>query len=288
MKQVLDYLSYNFSWVWASLGFSGLVEIIILTISVYYILRWFQKTQTWTLLKGLIIILAIMLAAYVMQLRVILSILQSAFGVGIIAVFILFQPELRRGLEQLGRRNLRFAGWFDGAKNERFSEETRDAIAQACFEMGAEKVGALIVIENMTPLGEYEKTGIPLDAMISPQLLNQIFEKNTPLHDGAVLVRRDRVTAATCVLPVSKNMSISHSLGTRHRAGIGVSEVSDCFCIIVSEETGQVSVAEDGVLSRGLTFEKLVARMEQLRVIEAPTKRFKFRKGKKNEKVSEK
>lgn len=284
MKQILDFWGDTFSWVKASLGVTGIIEIIILSISVYYILRWFQKTQTWTLLKGLVIILAIMLAAYIMQLRVILSILQSAFGVGIIAFFVLFQPELRRGLEQLGRRNLRLAGLFDGAKNERFSEETRDAIASSCFEMGSEKVGALIIIENLTPLGEYEKTGIPLDALISTQLLNQIFEKNTPLHDGAVIVRQNRVAAATCVLPVSKNMSISHSLGTRHRAGLGVSEVSDCFVIIVSEETGHVSVAEDGVLTRNVSMEKLIARMEAIRVIEAPTKRFRFRKGKKNEK----
>ena len=278
MKQILEFWGNTFSWVKASLGVTGIIEIIILSISVYYILRWFQKTQTWTLLKGLVIILAIMLVAYI------LSILQSAFGVGIIAFFVLFQPELRRGLEQLGRRNLRLAGLFDGAKNERFSEETRDAIASACFEMGSEKVGALIIIENLTPLGEYEKTGILLDALISTQLLNQIFEKNTPLHDGAVIVRQNRVAAATCVLPVSKNMSISHSLGTRHRAGIGVSEVSDCFVIIVSEETGHVSVAEDGVLTRNVSKEKLIAKMESIRVIEAPTKRFRFRKGKKNEK----
>jgi len=288
VKGILEYLSQNFSWVWESLGITGAVEIIILSVSVYYILRWFQRTQTWTLLKGLIIILAIMLFAYILRLSVILALLQSAFGVGIIALFILFQPELRRGLEQLGRRNLSLGSWFDGAKNERFSIETRDAIAQSCFEMGSEKVGALIVLENMTPLGEYEKTGIPLDALISSQLLNQIFEKNTPLHDGAVLVRGDRVSAATCVLPVSKNMSISHALGTRHRAGIGISEVSDCFCIIVSEETGQVSVAEDGVLTRRLTYEKLLEKLEKLRVTEAPTKRFKFRKGKKNEGKTEK
>jgi diadenylate cyclase len=226
---------------------------------MYYIILWFKKTKAWTLMKGIIIILMVMLTALVFDLKVISAILQSCFSVGIIAIIILFQPELRRALEQLGRKRI-IQGVFsfdDHRKDLHFSDESLDAIIEACYEMGAHCTGALIVMENETPLGEYEKTGIPLDAHITSQLLIQIFEKNTPLHDGAIIIRYDRIVAATCYLPVSANMQISKSLGTRHRAGLGISEVSDSVTIIVSEETGKVSLAIGGEILRGVGKEEL-------------------------------
>lgn len=255
-----------FSWVRGSISFSNMIEVIILSVCIYYIILWFKKTKAWTLMKGVITVLVVMFLASVFNLQVISAILQSMFSVGIIAIIILFQPELRRALEQLGRKRL-IQNMFlfdDKRKGLHFSDESLDAIVDACFEMGESCTGALIVMENQTPLGEYEKTGIPLDACITSQLLIQIFEKNTPLHDGAIIIRYDRIVAATCYLPVSGNMQISKSLGTRHRAGLGISEVSDSVTIIVSEETGKVSLAIGGEIIRGVTREELRRQLEKI------------------------
>lgn len=262
----ISFFKNAFTWVKGSIGPSNIIEIIILTVCIYYIILWFEKTKAWTLMKGIITILIVMFFASVFNLQVISAILQSAFSVGIIAIIILFQPELRRALEQLGRRRLiqNMFVFDDRRKDLHFSDESMLAIIDACYEMGEHRVGALIVMENETPLGEYEKTGIPLDAQITSQLLLQIFEKNTPLHDGAIIVRYDRIVAATCYLPVSGNMQISKSLGTRHRAGLGISEVSDSVTIIVSEETGKVSVAVGGEIVRNVTREELQRYLESV------------------------
>lgn len=259
IDSLVNFFQDAFSWVKGSVAPSNVIEIIILTICIYYIVLWFKKTKAWTLMKGIVVILVVMFLASVFKLQVISAILQSCFSVGIIAIIVLFQPELRRALEQLGRKRL-MQGMFvfdERRKALHFSDSSLDAIVDACFEMGACRTGALIVMENETPLGEYEKTGIPLDACITSQLLIQIFEKNTPLHDGAIIVRYDRIVAATCYLPVSGNMQISKSLGTRHRAGLGISEVSDSVTIIVSEETGKVSLAIGGEIIRGVTRDTL-------------------------------
>lgn len=259
IDSLVNFFRGAFSWVKGSISLSNIIEVIILAVCIYYIILWFKKTKAWTLMKGIIIILMVMLFASVFELKVISAILQSCFSVGIIAIIILFQPELRRALEQLGRKRLiqNIFSFDDKRKSLHFSDESLDAIIEACFEMGASRTGALIVMENETRLDEYEKTGIPLDACITSQLLIQIFEKNTPLHDGAIIIRYDRIVAATCYLPVSGNMQISKSLGTRHRAGLGISEVSDSVTIIVSEETGKVSLAIGSEIIRGVTRETL-------------------------------
>ena len=170
------------------------------------------------------------------------------------------QPELRQALEQLGQKNfLPSIGFSDSSakKEDAFSERTVNEITKACAEMGKVKTGALIVIERVESLKDYERTGIEVDAIVSSQLLINIFEHNTPLHDGAVIVRRNRVAAATCFLPLTDSNEISMELGTRHRAAIGASEVSDAYVIVVSEETGAISVARGGVLYRNLTTEQL-------------------------------
>ena len=201
---------------------------------------WIKNTKAWVLLKGIIIVVIFALIAYILNLKTILWIAGKTISVGIIALVIIFQPELRRALEQLGRKKILF-GLFrfnDGReKGERFSSKTAEEIVRACFDMGAAYTGALIVIEQDMVLEEYEKTGITVDGLVTSQLLINIFEHNTPLHDGAVIIRGDRVVAATCYLPLSDNNNLNKALGTRHRAGVGISEVTDSMTIIVSEET---------------------------------------------------
>lgn len=243
-----------------SIGITDILEIIIISAVVYQLLKWIQVRRAWTLFKGIIILLIFSFFAAILQLNTILWILGHSLGVGITAVFIIFQPELRRALEQLGRNNIlrQFLNFNSDNRNvSHMTEKTINEICKACAEMSKDKTGALIVIEDRVALGEYERTGINIDAATSSQLLINIFEHNTPLHDGAVIIRENRIQAATCYLPLSENMNIGKELGTRHRAALGVSEVSDCITIIVSEETGGISLAHDGKLTRNLDKKKL-------------------------------
>lgn len=257
---------------------TDIVEIIIISFLVYQILIWIRDTKAWNLLKGVIVILIFLLFAAILRLSTILWIAEKIFSVGIIAVVIVLQPELRRALEQLGQKNfVANIMPFDVAKTSdgNFSDRTINEIVKASFEMGKVKTGALIVVEQNQSLAEYERTGIDVDGIVSSQLLINIFEHNTPLHDGAVIVRENRVTAATCYLPLSDNMALSKDLGTRHRAGVGISEATDSMTVIVSEETGKISVAFLGELSRGLDAEKL---REKLRSIQNKAPEEKKRK----------
>ncbi len=182
------------------------------------------------------------------------------------ALIIVIQPELRKALEELGNKEIISNVLpFSGTKRSEgsFSERTINEIAKACVEMGKVKTGALIVIECKSPLGDFERTGIDVDGLVTSQLLINIFEHNTPLHDGAVIVRGNRVASATCYLPLSDNLNLDKNLGTRHRAGLGISEVTDAVTVIVSEETGKISVAYKGELERNLDSDKL---KEMLRI----------------------
>ena len=242
------------TWMWflPRISLSNLVEIIIITIVIYEVLLWIMNTRAWTLLKGLAVILAFTLFAAVFQLRTILWILERTATIAATALLVIFQPELRKALEQLGSQKIitNILSFDDGKENNEFSERTVNEIVRATFEMAKVKTGALMVIEQNDSLKEIERTGIQINGLISSQLLINIFEHNTPLHDGAVVLRGNRVTAATCYLPLSDNMSISKDLGTRHRAAVGISETSDSLTIVVSEETGRVSVAQGGKLMR--------------------------------------
>jgi diadenylate cyclase len=255
-----------------------LVEIIIISFLVYSILTWFKNTRAWTLLKGIVVILVFCLVAAVFQMNTILWIMGKVVNVGIIAVVIVFQPELRRALESLGRKNFLTGLFnFDSQKDQqRFSDRTLNEIVKATFEMAKVKTGALIVMEQDSLLEEYERTGIMLDSLVSSQLLINIFEHNTPLHDGAVMVHGDRVVAATCYLPLSDNMELSKELGTRHRAAVGLSEVTDALVIVVSEETGAVSVAIGGKIFRSLDAENLKRKLGFIQKSSIDTDRFKL------------
>ena len=219
------------------------------------------------LFRGLLVVVVFFVVAAMLQMNTILWLGEKLLNVALIMVIVVFQPEFRKALEDLGRKSifsfLSSLGFGKGM-SKRFEDKTVSDLVMASFEMGAVKTGALIVVENEMRLDECERTGIILDSVLSRQLLINIFEKNTPLHDGAVIVRGDRVVAATCYLPLSENTQLSKELGTRHRAAIGMSEVCDAFVIVVSEETGQVSVAQRGELKRNLTDEQLLEMLRQM------------------------
>lgn len=261
---------------------TDVIEIIIIAVVLYNILLWIMNTKAWALLKGIIVVALFAVVAYLLNLKTILWIAGKTISVGIIALVIIFQPELRRALEQLGRKRfmLRFFNFGDNSdKDERFSVKTADEIVDACYKMGAVKTGALIVIEQDIVLEEYIKTGIPVDGIVTSQLLINIFEHNTPLHDGAVIIRGNRVVAATCYLPLTDNVNLSKALGTRHRAGVGISEATDSLTIIVSEETGKVSVAFGGELIRDIDSDSLKNKLEYIRRRTIDVKSFKIWRG---------
>ncbi len=237
-------------------GVIDIIEILLISFFVYEFMVWVKNTRAYTLLKGILLVLMFVFIAYIFRMNTILWIVEKLAAVLITALFVIFQPELRRILEQLGEKNLVSSIFsFDSNRGvqERFTDRTVNEMCRASFSMGEVKTGALIVIEQNVILTEYEKTGIALDSLVSSQLLINIFEHNTPLHDGAVIVRGNRIVAATCYLPLSDNRELSKQLGTRHRAGLGISEVSDSLTIIVSEETGDVSMAQGGALRRGVS-----------------------------------
>jgi diadenylate cyclase len=258
---------------------ADILEILIIAFLVYHILAWAKTTRLWSFLKGIVVIIAFILMAELLHMSTILWIVERVFGIAVIAMVVILQPELRKALEELGRKNIfsNVLSLGDSRIAGRFSDNTLNEIVRACVEMAKERTGALIVIEQNHPLTEYERTGIDVDAVVTSQLLINIFQHNTPLHDGAVIVRGDRITAATCYLPLSDNRRIGKELGTRHRAGVGVSEATDSLTIIVSEETGKISVAYGGELERALDSDRL---RERLRVLqnrheeEAPIKYF--------------
>lgn len=236
---------------------TDILEIIIISFLVYHILLWIKQTRAWALLKGLIVILVFLFIAVLLNMTTILWIAQNVFSIAMIALVVMLQPELRKALEELGRKNFFSSMLVDKKDVNKLSARTINEIVKACVEMGKVRTGALIVVEKMQSLADYERTGIDVDGLVSSQLLINIFEKNTPLHDGAVIIRENRVTSATCYLPLSDNMALSKELGTRHRAGIGISEVTDSVTVIVSEETGRISVAHEGELETNLDADRL-------------------------------
>lgn len=249
--------------------FSDIAEILIIAFFLYHIILWMKTSRAWTLLKGILVIIIFALIAYLCKFTTILWIAGKTINVALIAVVVIFQPELRKALEQLGNKRY-LAGLLQvddlKDKKEIFSDRTIDELVKASYEMAKHKTGALIVIEQEINLQDYINTGIDIDAFVSNQLLINIFEHNTPLHDGAVIIRGNRIVSATCYLPLSDNMDLSKELGTRHRAGAGISEATDAFVIIVSEETGKVSIAHNGQLVRNVDGEYLRNKLELLKI----------------------
>ncbi|MDD3174344.1 MAG: diadenylate cyclase CdaA [Herbinix sp.] len=289
MEAIKNYF-YNY-FMWISLPKriepTDIIEICILAYLIYHVVKWVKTTRAWTLVKGLVVIAVFWFLAIVFDLNVIIWIIKNTINVGIIAIVIIFQPEFRKALEQLGQKNLvKSIITFDDSKDrvEKFSDHTLGQIVRATFELARAKTGALIVLEEDISLADFESTGIYIDSLVSSELLINIFEHNTPLHDGAVIIRGNRITAATCYLPLSDNMQLSKDLGTRHRAGIGISEVTDSLTIIVSEETGKVSIAKGGKLIRNVDGDYLRTKLVDAQKKTNEVKKLKLWKGRiKNE-----
>lgn len=264
----------------STMQFGDVAEILIITFLVYNVLMWIQATRAWQLLKGLIVIVAFLLIANLSKMHTILWVAENIAPYALTALVVVLQPEIRRALEELGKKNmLRTVIPFDSSRKEVavFDDRTINEIARACVEMGKAKTGALIVIENKDSLRDYERTGIDVDGIVTSQLLINVFEHNTPLHDGAVIVRGNRLTSATCYLPLTDNQELGKELGTRHRAGVGISEVTDSMTVIVSEETGHISVAVKGRLVRVANAEELKENLRLLKPVEEEEEKGKHR-----------
>lgn len=285
MNSLKVWLANDMSWFTmptVSITITDVLEIFILAFLVYSLLLWIKSTRAWTLLKGLMVLVVCVSLVYILHMDTLIFIVNRGIDIAITAAIVIFQPELRRALEQIGEKQIVSSLIpIDTGRDvtERFSDKTVNEIAKAASEMGKAKTGALIVIEQNVRLDEYEWTGITLDSVLTSQLLINIFEHNTPLHDGAVIVRGNRITSATCYLPLSDNMMLSKELGTRHRAGVGISEVTDSLTVIVSEETGGISVAYKGELKRNITVDELKEQLVMLQNKTVPQKKFRIWKG---------
>lgn len=270
------------------IGIIDIIQIALIAFFVYQFMVWIKYTHAYTLLKGILVVLLFILIAYIFRMNTILWIFSNLASTLIVGVIVIFQPELRKVLEQLGQKRIMASLIpFDAGKEvkERFTDKTISELIKACFDMGEVKTGALIVIEQNELLTDYIRTGINLDAILTSQLLINIFEHNTPLHDGAVIIRNNRVVSATCYLPLSDSVEIDKEMGTRHRAAVGISEVSDSLTVIVSEETGGISIARDGKIIRHLDPQGLRDELSVLREEKGQNKKFKLWKGRnRNEK----
>ena len=257
-----DYFNVNIPDV----SITDVIEVFIIAYFMYHLLVWVKNSRVWMLIRGVLIIMLFFVLAAIFQMNTILWLGERLVSVAVTVLIVVFQPELRRALEQIGRRKITslFSWNILKTASKRFDDSTIVGLVTACYEMGAVKTGALIVVENDMQLTEFERTGIGIDALVTRQLLINIFEKNTPLHDGAVIIRGDRVVSATCYLPLSDNMALSKDLGTRHRAAVGISEVSDSLTIVVSEETGTVSYAREGRIVRDVKEDELIAELKRL------------------------
>jgi diadenylate cyclase len=253
-----------------TIGFWDVIDILIVAYLIYRVLVFARKTSSGGLLKGIVLLIAVLWISTILHLNVISYLLGNTMELGIIAVIILFQPELRKFLEQVGRSS--FFGFF-GRKGQEQALET--AISQtilACKDLSLTKTGALVVFEKNNRLDDYLITGTSIDAELTADLLRNIFYPKTPLHDGAVIVRYGRIASAGCMLPLSNNINLSRDLGMRHKAGIGISERSDAVVVIVSEETGYISVAVDGMIKRNLTLMTLEKLLTNELLLDSDTK----------------
>jgi len=235
---------------------NDVLDILIVAYIIYKLLAFIRDTRALQLLKGIGILLVVFQISVWTDLNTLNFILRNALQVGIIAIFIVFQPEFRRALEQVGRSS--FSKWFGEAEQDgSVNSQTVAEIVRASEQLSKTRTGGLIVIERNTKIGEVISTGVRVSADVTGELLVNIFVPKTPLHDGATVIRGNKIEAAACFLPLSQNKDLSKALGTRHRAGIGISEESDAVVVIVSEETGKISVAERGEIRRDLSIDAL-------------------------------
>jgi diadenylate cyclase len=278
IKSYLDWFYFpKMSW-------TDVLDILLISYLLYHILLWLKTSRAWTLLRGVAIIVLFLGLAALLRLNTILWIARNLINVFLLTLIILFQPELRHALDELGRKNILrniINSSVPKSENAHLNDRTVFELVKTAIVLSKSKTGALIVLEHETPLGEYINTGISLDAVVTEQLLENIFEKNTPLHDGAVIIKNNRIVAATCYLPLTDRTDVNKELGTRHRAGLGISETTDSMTIIVSEETGSVSIAHAGVLYRDLDENGIRVQLEKIqdKPEDRPIKSRKLKKG---------
>ncbi|MBN2852123.1 MAG: diadenylate cyclase CdaA [Clostridia bacterium] len=233
------------------------IDIIIITFIIYKLITLVQETRAFSLLKGILLIILLAIVSKLLNLRTISFLIDNIFAFAVLAIVIIFQPEIRRALEKLGAGGIKN---FFGSYSEEYKIKITsmvEEVVKSCVEMSAQYIGALIVIEKEIKIGEFINTGTKIDSLTSSELIQNIFVPNTPLHDGAIIIREDRIMAASCFLPLTDNPNLSKELGTRHRAALGITEISDCIVIAVSEESGKISYAINGGLVRNLNKDTL-------------------------------
>lgn len=238
---------------------SDYIDIFLVAVLLYYCIKIIRDARAGQLLKGIVVVLVILQVAKILDLSAVSYIIDNLIQYGFLAIIVVFQPELRTVLEKMGRTNFRNINIFGAPKSDQNNEAAGviDRVCECAKDLSVNHVGGLIVLEMSTKLGDIINTGITVDSEVTTQILGTIFFPNTPLHDGAVVIRDNRVAAAGCLLPLSQRMEISSSLGTRHRAAVGISEVSDAVTIVISEETGKISYTRNGVITTGVTIEEL-------------------------------
>ena len=256
METVLAFLEKIGNYL-VLVRFTDILDVVIIAFLVYKLLDLVKSTRAENILKGVVMFLLALWLSEIFHLNGIAYILGNMVQVGILALIILFQPEIRQILEKLGSKNIRLLRAFTPAQQQTELERAIDQTVIACSEMSQTKTGVLIVFERHIQLDDMVRSGTTLDAAVSSELLKNIFFVKAPMHDGAVIIRHGRILGAGCMLPLSKNVNLSRDLGMRHRAGIGMSENSDAVVVIVSEETGSISVAVGGMLKRHLMPETL-------------------------------
>ncbi|MBR0278013.1 MAG: diadenylate cyclase CdaA [Clostridia bacterium] len=239
-----------------------IIDILIVTYVIYKGIKLVMETMAIQLIKGILILIVALQVSSFLNLYMMNYILKNAMQVGVIALVIVFQPELRRILEKMGRSKFGNALSFDDEENE--TSATITQLCEAIGNLSEHRIGAIIILERKTKIGDIIRTGIMMDSKITAELLINIFVPNTPLHDGAVVIRENRIVASACFLPLTQNNELNIELGTRHRAAIGITETSDAVALVVSEETGKISLALEGTLTRNLTVESLERALSKL------------------------
>jgi len=253
LKSIIEFLSVYIPFNEPLEALRSLVDISIVSYLTFKIIQLVKETRAWQLVKGIVVILITTLISQALELRTLYYILSKTIELAGFALIVVFQPELRRGLEQIGRSNFKDFFKFDEKDDAINTTYTIEEIVKATTELSRTMTGALIVVERETKLGEIINTGTRLDSNVSAELIINIFTPNTPLHDGALILRDNKLKSAACFLPLTDNPNLSKELGTRHRAALGITEVSDCIAVVVSEETGKISYALNGGLTRNLT-----------------------------------
>lgn len=239
-------------------GLKDLLEVMVIALVLFYLYKWIRGTFAIQAALGLLFIILINAAVSLLGFSTLNFMLRSVLDVGVLAVFIIFQPEIRKLLYNLGQNTS-----FDRFIGRTGSDSMIDEVINAVRTMAQTKTGALIVFSRTSSLQDLVDVGVKLDARVNAELIQTIFQRDTPLHDGAVIIRNNRIVAASCYLPISQNPNISNVFGTRHRAAVGVSEANNVFVVVVSEETGRISIAKNGALSSGLSIQKLRSEMEK-------------------------